>query len=152
MRPFGPVAALVLIAALAATVSIASLEDLTLSPSRPALSVPVAALDRSTENRFVLVDVAEISNPDGFSLSFKVYFQPTEDTRIYLGSFAPFPADTPGRFIVSTRGLVHDDGQILVHMDLSDDEVIPQILEVRIRTVKFSDHHPGAAQSQDIEK
>ena len=147
MRAGVLIAGLQLIVLLAMAGCIARAEEMTLNLSRPVLSVPVAELDRSTGDRFVFVDVAEIKNPDAFSLSFKVDYEPTEGEAIYLGSFAPFPADRPGRFIVPTQGLVRDRGRILVSLDLSDQEAVPEILEARIREMKLTDRPPGPAQS-----
>jgi hypothetical protein len=120
----------------------------TLSPSKPFVSIPASSLDRSTGDRFVLVELVEIHNPERFSLSFKVYFQPPEADRIYLGSFAPFPADQPGRFIVSTRGLIRDEGKVLVYLDLSDDKEIPAHVEVTVLVSALTDRHPEAVRSQ----
>lgn len=144
MRLCGLVAALGFIAALAAPKSFAGADAMTLGPSNPALGVPSSSLDRSTGSRFVLVDVAEINNPDRFPLSLGVYFQPSEGERIHLGSFAPYPVDQPGRFIVPVRGLVHDDGCILVRIDPGDEQAIPERLEVRVRRVMLTDLHPEA--------
>lgn len=152
MRLCGLIVVLGFVAALAAPENFAGTDAMTLSPSSPEFSVPASALDRSTGNRFVLVDVAEINNPDKISLSLGVYFQPPDGDRIHLGSFAPYPEDRPGRFIVSTRGLVRDDGCVLVGLDLSDDEAVPEVLEVRIRNVILTNLHPEAVKPQDTRK
>jgi hypothetical protein len=70
--------------------------------------------------KFVQVEISRITNPKRYAIQFKLYYLPTNDEKVYLGSFSPFPADNPGKFIVATQGKVRDQGSLILSMVLID--------------------------------
>ena len=89
----------------------------TLTAESPSLAWWVPCLDRSAGDRFVQVDIAEVDNPRSVELAFQVHYQRDGSEAVYLGSFALFPPDRPGRFIVPTRGEVGPAGRILLSLE-----------------------------------
>ena len=73
-------------------------------------------LDRSSGDKFLLFEVIEVINPQAIPLNFLVHYQKPGKEKIYLGSFALYPADNPGQFIVATRGIVSDEGEVLLSL------------------------------------
>jgi hypothetical protein len=70
--------------------------------------------------KFVQVEISRITNPKRYAIQFGLYYLPTNDEKVYLGSFSPFPADNPGKFIVATQGKVEDHGSLVLSMTLID--------------------------------
>lgn len=92
-----------------------------LDTAHPTLTQRVeVAAQRARSARFVRVDIVQVTNPKEVALSFDVFFEPHEGARVWLGTFGPFPADNPGKFIIPTKGIVRAGGALVVSM------VIPQ--------------------------
>lgn len=99
-------------------------------PIGPGLADPASA-------RFVEVDISEVVNPKKIRLTFEVHYQPVRGERVQLGTFALFPPDNPGRFIVATGGRLRSGGAILLSM-VPLDEVGPQDrAQVTVRSISF---------------
>lgn len=98
----------------------------------------VRCLKRLGEGKFVRVDIDRVRNPGVEGLAFQVHFQDKDDTRKYLGSFALFPADNPGRFIVPARGLIGSEGEIVLTIDPVPDADAKNV-EVWVRSVDLVD-------------
>src|SRR5262245_29446799 len=92
-----------------------------LDNSKPKLSQPIDPARDQVENaKFVQVEVAEVVNPKRYGLTFDVYYEPTSDVSIRLGTFTLYPADNPGKFIVATQGKVRNEGKIVLAMVITD--------------------------------
>jgi hypothetical protein len=87
--------------------------------------------------RFVQVEVTEVVNRKKIPLSFEVRYQAKDDTRIYLGSFALYPADNPGKFIVATQGKVKGDGAIVLTMVVSEKVNAEDVVKVGVKKIKL---------------
>lgn len=86
------------------------------------ISQELADEPRAPENyKFVEVDVVEVVNPKKHSLRFDVHYQDTGGEKVLLGSFSLFPADNPGKFIVSTQGKLRKKGTLLLSLVPPDD-------------------------------
>jgi hypothetical protein len=70
--------------------------------------------------KFVQVEISRITNPKRYAIQFKLYYLPTGGEKVYLGSFSPYPADNPGKFIVATQDKVGDRGSLMLSMILID--------------------------------
>jgi len=70
--------------------------------------------------KFVQVEIARITNSKRYAIQFRLYYLPTDDEKVYLGSFSPFPADNPGKFIIATQGKVKHQGSLMLSMTLID--------------------------------
>ena len=89
--------------------------------NKPSISQPIQReVDKPSEAKLVQVEVSEVQNPKKLALTFKVYYQPVNQEKIYLGSFSLYPADNPGRFIVATQGKVKDEGALILTMSTPD--------------------------------
>jgi len=102
------------------------------------LLYPVRCLERTGEGKFVRVDIDRVRNPGVVGLAFQVHFQDKGDAREYLGSFALFPANNPGRFIVPARGLIGSEGEIALTMDPVP-EADAENVEVWVRSIDLVD-------------
>lgn len=87
--------------------------------------------------KFVEVDVAEVLNPKRVRLTFEVHYQPDGGERLLLGSFALFPPDNPGRFIVATRGRLRSGGAIVLSMSILDKVGPEDKVGVTVRQISF---------------
>jgi len=91
-----------------------------LDAAHPTATEPVTTED-ATKASFVEVHVEHVENPSLASISFTVAYQATAET-ITLGSFALYPADRPGTFIVPTQRKVRATGAIVVTMENPDND------------------------------
>ena len=102
-----------------------------LDTSRASVSQPVdPAAEGFQGNKFVQVAVVRVVNPGKYGLSFDVYYQPTGGEKLRLGTFALYPADNPGKFIVPTQGLVNREGSIIVSLIVTDS--VPSGVPLRV--------------------
>ena len=85
--------------------------------------------------RFVRVEVTKVVNRKRIPLSFEVRYQAKDDTRIYLGSFALYPADNPGTFIVATQNKVKGDGAIVLTLVVSEKVDAQDVVKVGIKRI-----------------
>jgi len=94
--------------------------------------------DEVSGARFVQVEVTEVANRKKIPLSFEVRYQGKDDTRIYLGSFALYPPDNPGKFIVATQGKVKGDGAIVLTLVVSEKVDAEDIVKVGIKRIRLA--------------
>ena len=99
-------------------------------PIGPGLADPASA-------RFVEVDIAEVSNPKRIRLTFEVHYQDGNGERLLLGSFALYPPDNPGTFIVATRGRLRSGGSILLSMKVLDEVDTEDRVKVTVRRISL---------------
>ena len=111
----------------------------TLTAEHPSLAWSVPCLDRSAGDRFVQVDLAEVSNPRSIELAFQVHYQRDGSEPVYLGSFALFPPDRPGRFIVPTQGEVQQAGRILLSLEPPQGGEVARAVRVEVGGVSLTD-------------
>jgi hypothetical protein len=107
-----------------------------LSSAKRSIAQPVEPNEVSGA-RFVQVEVTEVVNRKKIPLSFEVRYQAKDDTRIYLGSFALYPADNPGKFIVATQGKVKGDGAIVLTLVISEKVYAEDVVKVGIRKIRL---------------
>lgn len=106
--------------------------------SNPSLSQPIEFTNDGVEcAKFVQVEVSEVLNPKKYALTFEVRYQPKSNMEVYLGSFSLYPADNPGKFIVSTQGKVKNDGAIVLSMVITDKVDTRDLVKVGIKKIKF---------------
>ncbi len=104
----------------------------------PKLSQPIDPARDQVENaKFVQVEVAEVVNPKKYGLTFDVYYEPSSDAKIRLGTFTLYPADNPGKFIVPTQGKVRNEGQIVLAMVITDKIESNDKVKVGIKRIRF---------------
>lgn len=88
--------------------------------------------------RFVRIEVAQVQNPKQHPVTFLVRYRDRDGTTSDLGSFALFPSDNPGSFIVPTKGRVRPGGSILLSLVVPEEvgELdAPQVVVKRLRLV-----------------
>jgi hypothetical protein len=87
--------------------------------------------------KFVQVEVTKVVNPKRYSLTFEVRYQLNGGESIYLGSFSPYPADNPGKFIVPTQGKVKNQGAIILSLVMQDKPDPKDTIQVAVKRIKF---------------
>jgi hypothetical protein len=96
--------------------------------------IQVAAPERQ---KFVQVEIERIVNPRLIRIVFELRYRPQAGAEELLGSFAPFPPDNAGTYIVATRGLLHTGGSIVLSM-VPLDEIGPgDQLQVDLKAIMF---------------
>lgn len=100
--------------------------------------IPVAEMARSDNNHLVFIEVAAVENPRVLPLAFSVSFL-QNDNKINLGSFALFPGNNPGNFIVPTQGRVDTTGKIQIELNELSEYEGTEAVRVEIRNVKLID-------------
>ena len=110
-----------------------------LSLAEPSLSQPVTAEEAraAADAKFVEVEVAEVVNPQRYALFFDVHYAPTAADRIPLGTFALYPADHPGRFIVPVQGRVRTEGALVLTMTSPDTSERTPDVRAGVRPLRF---------------
>ena len=94
-------------------------------------------LDAAAPHKFVQIEVAEVHNPKRLRLTFEVRYRRGTDEAIPLGSFALFPPDNPGTFLIATRGEVRNEGAIVLTMRVLDANTPEDQLSVRVKPFVF---------------
>jgi hypothetical protein len=112
--------------------------DLTLENRILAVSI-LPALASQPKRRFVAIEVAEVHNPQRIRATFDVYHRTNDQVHTLLGTFALFPPDNPGRFIVATKGMVERIGDIVVVMNVLDEVASTDDLRVAVKCMYFAD-------------
>jgi hypothetical protein len=104
----------------------------------PSLVQPIDSNDTTAEgSKFVKVEVVEVVNPKKYPIALQVHYETRAKQRIYLGSFGLFPADNPGKFIVTTRGQVKNEGAIVLTLVKPDKLEPSDIIKLGIRSIKL---------------
>jgi len=70
------------------------------------------------KQKFVQIEITKIENPDKQAILFELSFKPQNQEPTFLGTFSPYPADKPGKFIVPTQGKLSPNGTLILSMVL----------------------------------
>lgn len=87
--------------------------------------------------KFVEIDVSEVVNPKKIRLTFEVHYQGGNGEKLQLGSFALYPPDDPGTFIVATGGRLRSGGAIVLSMNVLDEVGPRDRVRVTVRRISF---------------
>jgi len=99
---------------------------------------PIAPRDEvDSGTKFVQVEVAAVTNPKRYAVSFQVSYQSKNNEKIYLGSFSLYPADNPGKFIVATHGKLKSEGALVLSMVLDDKPEPGDAVSVTVKKMTF---------------
>jgi hypothetical protein len=74
-----------------------------------------------SRQKFVRIEIIQVHNPRQLRLAFEVRFRADGRKEVLLGTFALFPADNPGDFIVATRGELRKEGTVILSMQVLDE-------------------------------
>jgi hypothetical protein len=96
-----------------------------------------AELIGAARQKFVRIDVTDVRNPKRLRLTFEVRYRRDEGADVLLGTFALFPPDNPGEFLVATRGRLRDEGSIVVSMQVLDPVGPNDDVRVRLKPISF---------------
>jgi hypothetical protein len=108
-----------------------------LDAKKTSIVQPIEPKDMVQEGcKFVQVELAKIVNPKMHSLTFEVRYQ-LGDEKTYLGSFSPFPANNPGKFIVATQGKVKNRGAIILSLAIPDKVDANDTVQVTVKRMTF---------------
>jgi hypothetical protein len=95
---------------------------------------PAAAAE---EQKLVEIEIPEVVNPKRIRLTFEVHYQPEDGDRVLLGTFALFPPDNPGKFLVATRGEVRAGGSLELSMQVLDEVGPEDVVRVDVRPMSL---------------
>jgi hypothetical protein len=91
-----------------------------LTLDKPTIEQAIDSTVAKEANKFVRVEVSQVTNPAKHPLSFEVRYRSKTNVITYLGSFSLYPADNPGKFIVATQGKVKAEGAIILTLVAED--------------------------------
>jgi hypothetical protein len=118
----------------------ATLNNNILRQDHPVLIYQLRTLDKSAGNKFVLVNIDSVINPNSIPLAFMLHYRKPGEKDFYLGSFALYPPDNPGRFIVPTQGKLSEEGEIVLTMVPLQDQNAATSVRVQVNDVILTDH------------
>jgi hypothetical protein len=87
--------------------------------------------------KFVEIDIADVLNPKRIRLTFEVHYRRENGEKLLLGSFALFPPDNPGKFIIATQGRLRNGGAIVLSMRVLDEVGTEDKVRVTVRQISF---------------
>jgi len=92
----------------------------------------------ATTQKLVQVEITGVTNRKLIPISFDVQYLPDKGEKVLLGTFALYPPDNPGRFIVPTGGRLRSNGKIVLSMTTlaetaADDEVRVEVKRICFR-------------------
>lgn len=91
----------------------------------------------ASAQKFIQFEISEVYNPKKLRLTFEVHYRTEDAEETLLGTFALFPPDNPGDFIVATRGELRNHGEIALSMQVLDDIAPEDELRVTIKSISF---------------
>lgn len=98
------------------------------------ISQPISPTSlRSHNYRYVEIEIVKLVNPKQYPLTFYVYYQPPEKEKVLLGSFGPYPADNPGKFIVSTHGKPLKNGSLILSLVIPEKTQLNDTVEATVK-------------------
>lgn len=104
--------------------------------SRSLLQPIERELADAEEQKFVEIEITEIVNPKRIRISFELHYRRDGDT-LLLGTFAPFPPDNPGRFLVATRGELRAEGFVELSLVVLDKVGPEDEVRVELKPLSF---------------
>lgn len=87
--------------------------------------------------KFVEIDVVDVSNPKRIRLAFDLFASEEKEERRLLGTFALFPPDHPGNFIVSPQGRLRTGSALVLSMRVLDDVTPDDTVRVEVRRMSL---------------
>ena len=109
-----------------------------LGVNNKSVSQPLSRDMRSPERyKFVQVEVVKVVNPNDHPISFEVHYDIGDGDRLFLGTFALYPSDNPGRFIVPTHGKLKNEGRLILSLVLPENVEKDDKLEIAVREMTF---------------
>ncbi len=96
-----------------------------------------SGLARAALQKFVQIEITEVHNPKKLRVTFEVHYRLDNGEETLLGTFALFPPDNPGDFIVATRGELRNQGEIVVSMQVLDETDPEDELQVTMKPISF---------------
>jgi hypothetical protein len=122
----------------ASSVSVKSQELLFhLELASPILIQPLesAAGVQPVESKFVEIQVVNAMNPKRYPVTVQVDYEPSSGARVHLGSFSLFPSDSPGKFIVPTKGQLQKRGAIVLSLQRPERAATSDTVRIAIRRI-----------------
>jgi hypothetical protein len=95
-----------------------------------------AALDPD-KLKFVRVEIDRLLNPGLIPIMFEVRYRPEQGAEVLLGTFAPFPPNNPGTFIVATQGRLQSGGAVLLSLVPLRQVRAQDALQVDLASISF---------------
>ena len=94
-------------------------------------------LAEAAEQKFIQLEITEVHNPKQIRLTFEVHYRPEHGEESLLGTFALFPPDNPGNFIVATRGELRSEGTVVLSMQVLDEVESEDEIRVTLKPISF---------------
>lgn len=105
--------------------------------NNPSIVQAITPEDAAEGRRFVRVEVKEVLNPKKYPITFRVHYQSKTNEKAYLGSFGLFPAENPGSFIVATRGMLRNEGAIILTLVVGSKVDAGDTVKVGVKKIRF---------------
>lgn len=90
--------------------------------------------------KFVQIEVVKAVNPKLHPVRFEVHYETADREKILLGTFSLFPADNPGKFIVSTQGKLKGNGSLILSLVLPENIDENDTLQVSVMKIKLNEN------------
>ncbi len=88
--------------------------------------------------KFIEFTIGEVSNPGRYHIAFEVNFQQKDkNEKIFLSTFSSYPAGNSGRFLVATKGLLKNDGNVELTFLLPEDLKKTDSIRIKINSIKL---------------
>lgn len=111
-------------------------ESFSLDLANRSVTKPIELADPASA-KLVEIDISEVENPKKIRLTFEVHLQPGSGEKVELGTFALFPPDNPGRFLVATGGRLRSGGAVVLSMVPLDEVGQQDRVRVTVRSISF---------------
>ena len=112
--------------------------SLSLDLENPSLFYPIdPGIEDSEKLKFVQIEIGELFNPRLLRIIFEVRHRAETGEETLLGTFAPFPPDNPGTYIVSTGERLEAGGAILLSLVVLDEIGSEDQLRVVLESISF---------------
>ena len=94
-------------------------------------------LAEPARQKYVRVQITDVHNPRELRLTFEVRYRLHGGKEVLLGTFALFPPDNPGNFIVATRGELRKEGAVVLSMKVLDEVEPGDEVRLAVKPLSF---------------
>ena len=104
--------------------------------NNPSIVQPIESGQKAPEAaKFVKVEVVEVVNPSNLPVAFQVHYRTKTNEKVYLGSFGLYPSDNPGKFIVTTKGKLKNEGALVLTLVKPDNVGTGDTIRVSVKKI-----------------
>ena len=88
------------------------------------------------KTKFVKIQVVKVTNPELYPVSIEAYYvqQGDED---FLGTFALYPPDNTGDFLIATQGKLKSEGEIILKLKIPQAAKETDTIDIKLKKISF---------------